>query len=237
MPVDSNLLAVLRQFASRMADRSEVTDVLYELCDHAVTVLDAAGAGVSVVNSSGELRFVTATNQAVVEIERVQAKHQQGPCVEAFHSGHTWVVTNAAELDQWPAYRDAATQLGFISVAGVCLALNGRSVGALNVYAAEERSWSEETLEAAQVLADIATSYVLRAGELAQAQQLNGQLQNALDSRVIIEQAKGMLASNHRVSVDEAFERLRNHSRQNNVPLRVVAQAVVSLELEIPRAS
>ena len=236
MPVDSNLLAVLRQFASRMADRFDVTDVLYELCDHAVMVLDATGAGVSVVDSSGELRFVTATSEAVIEMERVQADHQQGPCVDAFHSGHTRVVTNAAELDQWPSYRDAAMHLGLISVAGVPLALNGRSVGALNVYAAEERSWSDETLESAQVLADIATSYVLRAGELAQANELNGQLQSALDSRVIIEQAKGMLASDHRVSVDEAFEMLRNHSRQTNVPLRVVAQAVVSLELEIPRA-
>jgi transcriptional regulator with GAF, ATPase, and Fis domain len=237
MPVDSNLRAILRQFASRVADRLEVTDVLYELCDHAVTVLDATGAGVSVANSTGELRFVTATSEAVVEMERVQADHQQGPSVDAFRSGHTRVVTNAAELDQWPSYRDAATNLGLISVAGVPLALNDQSVGALNVYAAEERSWSAETLESVQVLADIATSYVLRAGELAEAHQLNGQLQNALHSRVIIEQAKGMLASEHCVSVDDAFEMLRNHSRQNNVPLRLVAQAVVRLELEIPRAS
>ncbi len=235
VPVDTNLLAVLRQFASRMAESFDVNDVLYELCDHAITVLGATGAGVSVVNSSGELRFVTATSQLVVEMERVQEDHQQGPCVEAFRSGHTRVVARAADLDEWPTYRDTAKQLGLISVAGVPLALNGQSVGALSVYAAEERNWSEEMLESAQVLADIATSYVLRAGELAQAHQLNEQLQGALDTRVIIEQAKGMLARDHDLSVDDAFELLRSHSRANNLPLREAARAVVSGELAISR--
>jgi GAF domain-containing protein len=236
MAVDPNLLIVLRQFARRMADRFEVDDVLYELCDHVVTVLGATGAGVAVVNAKGELRFVTATSQLVVEMERVQEEHQQGPCVEAFHSGQIRVVADAAQLEQWPTYRDTAKELGLTSVAGVPLALNGRSVGALNIYSAEPRDWSEDTLESASVLADIATSYVLRAGELAQAQELNAQLQHALDSRVIIEQAKGSLARDHEISVDDAFELLRGHSRQTNTPLREVARAVVNLDLEIPRS-
>lgn len=84
------------------------------------------------------------------------------------------------------------------------------------------------------VFADMATAYLLRASELFEARQLAGQLQAALDSRVVIEQAKGIIASEYGVSVDEAFEMLREHSRLTNVKLGEVCRAVVHMGLRIP---
>lgn len=106
-----------------------------------------------------------------------------------------------------------------------------RALGALNVYNADPRSWSPDDVRAAEVLAKIATSYVLHSSRLAASARLNEQLQKALNSRVVIEQAKGLLAGELRIGLDEAFDRLRQHARRNHVTMRNVAHAVVELDL------
>lgn len=170
----------------------------------------------------------------MIGIERAQERQQQGPCVEAFRSGEVQAVSRIDQLDNWPDYKETAAEFGFISVVGLPLAVAGRRVGSLNVYDTRERDWSDHDLRAARVLADMATTYILRAGELAEARELSDQLQHALQSRIVIEQAKGMLARDHDVSVDRAFELLRKMSRERSTPLRTVADAVVSLGLRLP---
>lgn len=186
------------------------------------------------MNEDDRLLFVTATSEAVIEIEHAQEDHQAGPCVEAFRSGEVVTVSKISDLDRWPEYRTSAAKTGFQYVAGFPLAIGDRRLGSLNVYDTRERVWSEHDLSAAHVLADMATTYILRAGELAEAKQLSEQLQNALESRIVIEQAKGMLARDHDVSVDQAFDPLRDLSRQRRTPLRTIADAVVSLGLRLP---
>lgn len=233
MDSESPLFDLLRQFASTMARHFEINDVLYELGDATVTILDATGAGVSVINDDGLLEFVTATGQRVVEIEHVQQSNQEGPCVEAFRSGEPVPVSDIRTLVQWPEYQATAARHGLRSVVGLPLALDDHRIGSLNVYDSEVRQWTDVELSSARVLADVATAYLVNAGELARARKVTGQLQVALDSRVVIEQAKGMLSRDHSVSVDDAFQLLRDYSRSHNVALRDVATAIVTSGLEI----
>lgn len=234
-PSSASLTRVLREFARTLVREFDLTDVLDELATHTVDILDATGVGVSVCVGDDRLRFVTATSALVVGIEEQQDEHQYGPCVEAFRSGEIVAVGNLGDLDRWPEYRAAAEQVGVSSVAGIPMVVDGLRLGALDVYDVSERAWSDDNLDAARVLADIATVYVVRAGELAEARELTGQLQHALDSRVVIEQAKGMVARDLDVDVDAAFTSLRRHARSNHRRLREVAAAVVDGTLRIPR--
>jgi len=228
------MLALLHRFAATMAETYEVSDVLYELGDSAVTILDADGAGVSVVGSSGRLEFVTATDQSLLELERVQEEFQAGPCVEAFRRGEPVIVRDIADVDEdWPEYKETAARTHFGAVVGMPLTAGARRVGSLNIYQRQAREWSDDDVHAVRSMADIATAYIVRAGELAQARVLAGQLEHALGSRVVIEQAKGVLSREHGISVDAAFDLLRSYSRGEQRSLREVAHDVVHGGLRI----
>ena len=228
------LFAVLRRFAATMARRFEINDVLHELAEHTTEVLGASGAGVSVEGDGGRLRFVSATSERITEVERVQDDLQQGACVAAFLSGEPVMASTPAEFDAWPVYRDTMTRVGLGSVVGLPLTVDGHRIGSLDVYDEAGRQWSESDLTSAHVLGDVACAYLLRAGELAEARQMSAQLQKALDSRIVIEQAKGMLSRDHKITVDEAFELLRDYSRSHNSNLRAVAERIVHQNLQIP---
>jgi GAF domain-containing protein len=212
----------------------EVNDVLYELCDHVVDILDAVGAGVSVV-VEGRLQFVTATSERVIGVERAQETHQDGPCTTAYVTGKVVAVPDIAEQSAWPEYRATAEAAGIVAVVGIPLTIDHHRVGSLDVYDTVRREWTDEELDAARVLADIATAYIVRAGELAQSRQLSEQLQTALDSRIIIEQAKGALARDLGTTVDDAFEVMRRHARRTGASIRWVADGIVNLGMEIPQ--
>lgn len=234
MADETVIFDLLQRFAANMIDKFEINDMLYELGDTVTVLLGASGSGVSVVTEGDRLSFVTSTSEAVVELERAQEARQAGPCVEAFRTGEVVSVSKISDLDRWPEYRAAADHAGFESVVGVPLVIGDRRLGSLNVYDTRPREWTERDLRAARVLADMATTYILRSGELAEAKKLSGQLQEALESRIVIEQAKGMLARDHDISVDQAFDMLRKLSRDRNSPLRTIADAVVTLGLRLP---
>ena len=229
MSSPSSLLQVLTRFARTLADGYDVAEVLYDLSDSVVSVLGAKGAGVSLASTDGKLVFVTATSDVITQVERVQQDSQEGPCHAAYKTNELVVVDDLSTHDEWPTLRDAALGSGLTSVIGVPLRVQARSIGSLNVYDTGSRVWSPDELAAATVLADIAASYVAHASELDRAQRRNEQLQTALDGRVLIEQAKGILAGERKISVDDALEILRSHARSNQAPLRAIAEAVVTL--------
>lgn len=212
--VDQHALqAALRDFAHTLVRRYEIGDVLYRLSDDVTTVLGIAGSGVSLLEE-GELTFVTATSDAIEQVERLQDQFLEGPCKDASVTAGVVVVDDLrSEVDRWPKFAPAAVDHGLPAVLGIPMHLEGTTIGALNVYDDRPRSWSSDEIAATQLLADMATAYIVMVGQLRTAEQLAGQLQHALDSRVVIEQAKGVLASNHDVDVSTAFERLRRHAR------------------------
>ena len=226
-------LRTLSTFARALPSGYDIEVVLNDLTESVSAMLAVPGAGVALAEA-GRLRLMTAAGAAFEELERIQEHTQRGPCRDAFDTG---VVVSCPDVrtagDQWPEYAEAADRLGVAAVAGVPMRLADQTIGALDVYDDVPREWSEEDLAAAGVLADVATSYLVNASTLRQQQQLNEQLTTALESRVVLEQAKGMTAKEGGVSVDEAYHRIRRHARNHNTSLRAVAEAVVDLGLRV----
>lgn len=227
------LTRVLRQFARTMAGSYDITRALYDLSDSVVEVLGATAAGVALLDGD-ELRFVTATSPQGAEAERAQERFQSGPCVDSIRQDQPVPVTDIADrTETWPDYAPAAEAIGFRGILGLPLVLDERRVGSLDIYQAEPREWTDDAIGAAQALADIGAAYILNATELDERQRTAEQLQTALDSRILIEQAKGVLAERHGEPMVDAFERLRRHARSNNRSVRDVAADVLAGDLKI----
>jgi GAF domain-containing protein len=228
-------LRTLSEFTRVLLTPYEIHTALDELADRVTAVLGLAGSGVSLAEDE-RLEFDTAVGPAVAELERVQERLQLGPCVTAFHTGKVVAVDDlSGRDDEWPEYCATAADLGITAVASMPLQLSGDHppVGALNLYADGPRSWTPEDLAAARVLADMATAYLVNASHHQQQVQLAEQLQRALDSRVVIEQAKGVLVARHRIDPGEAFERIRCQARSHNRTVLAVATEVVALRLDL----
>jgi len=224
-------MQTLSQFAATLVKDFSVSDVLHDLAERATAVVGADSAGVCLQHDS-HLRFATALDERCSRLERVQENEQAGPCVDALQAGKVVAVADlGAATTGWGAYGIAAREAGIAAIAGIPMRLDGQKIGTLNLYSNTPREWSEEDLDAARVLADIASSYVINSSKLAQQRRLSEQLREALDSRVVIEQAKGVLAAERRISMDDAFELLRRHARNYRTSLRSVAEAVVNLGL------
>ena len=227
-------LQTLSRFAMVLPARYDLEAALAELTESVTSVLGLSGAGVTMADDSGRLRFVTAVSQASGELERSQEEQQAGPCRDAFDTGEVVrVVDVRKESGRWPEFSATAASLSVAGVAGIPMRLADEIIGALNLYSPDPREWTDEDMAVAGVLADVATSYVVNASKLRQQEQLSEQLQQALESRVIIEQAKGITAQQNSVTVDEAYHLMRRHARNNNASLRLVAEAIVAVGLNV----
>lgn len=235
MPDSHVLLETLADFARNPTRRYSIIDVLHDLAERITDVLGLTGAGVSLIQD-GRIRFVTSPSEAIAALERVQEQHQAGPCADAATSGEVVTVADLTDSDRargWPGYVEHALQADIRSVAGIPMLADGEPIGAIDLYSTATREWTSEDVRAARILTDIATSYLVHASELEQQQRTSEQLQEALDSRIIIEQAKGMLAASQGISVDQAFKALRKHARDHNARIQDVAKAVVNLGLQV----
>jgi GAF domain-containing protein len=222
----------LSDFTRLLLTPYDVSTALAELADRVSEVLGLLGSGVSLARD-GRLEFDTVYGAGVAAIERVQQEVQAGPCVTAFQTGEVVVVTDI-EVDRlrWPEYTRAASAAGVTSVASIPLQLGDRAVGALNLYARGRRDWSSDDVAAAVVLADMATACLINASHHRQQVELTRQLQHALDSRVVIEQAKGILAGRRNISPEKAFTIIRAHARSRHATVSAVAEGVIHLGLE-----
>lgn len=152
--------------------------------------------------------------------------------MDAYRGGEPVLVANLGDYpDHWPGFARRAIALGVVAVAAIPMRLDDTRLGTLNLYTTSRRDWSDDDVTAARVLADVATSYLARASELDRSRRVAEQLQEALSSRVVIEQAKGMLAAERDISVDQAFQVIRSHARKRGASLRTVATAIVNLGL------
>jgi GAF domain-containing protein len=227
------LYDALREFARTIKNPFEIGDVLYRLNDTVSDILRAAGAGI-MLGMEGNLQFVTASDARVSQAERLQDELDDGPCHEAFKRGQRIEIADLAHDDRWPEFSSQVRGLGLHAIAALPMRAFGEVIGALNVYRDTPGEWSDEDLDAGELLSDIASGYILNAQRLQASQRLAEQLRIALDSRVIIEQAKGVLAAKLRTDPDSAFNLLRRHARGTNRKLHDVARDVVTSGLEIP---
>ena len=225
MDSTARLTESLVEFARTMTGRFDISDVLNDLSARVPTVLDIVGAGVSLVSGDG-VAFATANSELAATLERVQEDSHSGPCMDAIRTNEDILVANIGDqAHRWPEYVAAAQKLGIVAVAALPLR-NARQLGALDLYDTRVRHWTSEDVNTARVFADVATGYVLSASDLERERRTVEQLKLALDSRVVTEQAKGIIAHSEGISVDDAFLRLRKYARDHNVNLREVAHAV-----------
>jgi GAF domain-containing protein len=226
--VDQAALAhAFTRFAHTITNDYEIGDLLHQLSDQAVDVLDVTAAGLSLAHPAGRLCPLTATHDLAVHVEERQTQTRQGPGNDAYHTGKPVFVADLNTVEAWPAYTATALEAGCQAVAGLPMRTEGARIGALTLYCDHPRSWADD-VEVAQLLADMATGYVVNAAKPKRPQQLAEQLQQALHSRIVIEQAKGILAERQDIDVTAAFEVLRGYARSHNSRLHIAAQAVVA---------
>lgn len=233
MADQSALKRAFADYARTIAGPYEIGDVLYRLTDQMVEVLGIDGAGVSLDDGSGGLQFITATDERTAQAERDQVEAGEGPCHDAFLSADRVTSSDLGSEQRWARYAPKALEAGMRAAGGIPMMAGGRCIGAVNIYTRHPREWPADELEDAQLLADMATGYIINAGTLNEHRELATQLQHALDSRVVIEQAKGILAERHGLGTAAAFERLRRHARNNGRKVHDVARAIVDGTLQV----
>src|SRR3954453_16788870 len=233
VPNPDTLLDSLERFAVALTSGYGIGDVLHNLSEEMVEVLNLTGAGVTLVHD-GQQRFVTAGVEAIANLERVQETWQKGPCIDAVASAGPVVVPDLGAQDaseRWPDYTIAAKTAGMQAVAGIPMLADETAIGAVNLYDSQPRTWSAEDLRVATIFASIATSYLIHASVARQQRRTAEQLQQALNTRVIIEQAKGVLAAKRDTTVDDAFQTLRKYARDHNARIHDVSRGVVTGDL------
>jgi GAF domain-containing protein len=231
----SVFLRTLSRFAAILPARYDLQEALSELTESVTSVLGLCGSWVTMAND-GRVHFGTSVSEASVALDRdhTQLHPFPCPCRDAYSTGDVIRVTDIRhESARWPQFSASATRLSIAGVAAIPMRLADEVIGTLNLYSPEPREWSDEEMAVAGVMAAVATSYVVNVSKLRQQEQLSEQLQQALESRVVIEQAKGITAEQNAVTVDQAYQRIRRHARNNNASLRVVAEAIVAVGLQV----
>ncbi len=215
-----------------LIDEYDVIDLLDTLVNTCADILDVDAGGLLLVDSDGELQVLASTSEQADFVEVMQLNAGEGPCVQCFTSGLPVTVGDlATEGQQWPGFRDAALSQGFVAVHATPLRLRGDIIGAMNLFTAHPGVLNDDDIAVAQALADVATIGILQERTIHETQIVSAQLHRALESRVLIEQAKGVLAALGDVDMEQAFRLLRACARSKRISLRTVAKGVTDRSL------
>ena len=227
MPRESLFARTLVELADSLVAEFDVVELLTLLTDRCVDVLGVDAAGLMLVGPDGDLRVMASSSEAMRLLELFELQSREGPCLDCYMSGRAVVNQDLAQVNgRWPRFAREALAAGIRSVHALPMRLRGTVIGALNLFHFDAGEMREEDVEAAKALADVATIAILQHRATLEAQVLNQQLQHALNSRVVIEQAKGMIAERAGLNMELAFSALRNYARDHNLRLVDVAEAV-----------
>jgi GAF domain-containing protein len=220
--------------ADTLVDDYDMLDMLDKLVQHSVELLAVDAAGIVLADGHGRLRAVAASDEDARIMELLQLQSAEGPCLDCFRAAAPVSAPDLALLaDRWPDFVPAATlDVAFRSVHALPLRLRGQAIGALNLFHRAPGSLPDADLALAQALADVATIAILQERAIRHGEVVNEQLQTALTARVVVEQAKGVIAQRLGLGVDVAFDRLRRHCRHHNLRLAEVARAVVDRRID-----
>jgi transcriptional regulator with GAF, ATPase, and Fis domain len=238
MPREALLARTLVELADNLVDNFDVVELLTLLADRCVEVLDVDAAGLMLAAPEGDLRVVASSSEGMRLVELFELQAEEGPCPDCYRTGEPTLNHNLATTDvPWPRFGPVALGAGFKSVHALPMRLRGVTIGALNLFRADEGALDEADVVAAQALADVATIAILQHRAAIQAHIVVDQLNHALNSRILIEQAKGVLAERAALSMQDAFTWLRDHARSHNLLLLDVAQSVIdgTLAPDAPR--
>jgi transcriptional regulator with GAF, ATPase, and Fis domain len=226
---DERLIDTFVELADTLIDDFDVIDFLHLLVDRCVELFDVEAAGLLLADERGHLRVMASSNENVRVLELFQLQNDEGPCLDAFATG---LRVSSGDLDtettRWPRFAPAATEAGFAAVDALPMRLRNQVIGALNLFHVPSGALSDTALRSAQALVDVATIGLLQERAIRHQEIVTEQLQTALNSRVVLEQAKGLVAERLGVTMDIAFATLRAYARSNNQKLGDVARLVIS---------
>jgi len=212
----------------------DVIALLTDLTGRCVDLLDMTAAGLMLADQRGRLRVMASSSEQARMVELLEIQNDEGPCLECHRTGVAVLVEDIDRVrEQWPQFADRAISVGFRSAFALPLRLRNDAIGALNLFHRDPRRLSEETLRVGQGLADVATIALLQQQAMRRSAELTEQLQLALNSRIDIEQAKGVLAERYQLEMDRAFDVLRSHARSHSVRLSDLARMVVRGEVNV----
>jgi transcriptional regulator with GAF, ATPase, and Fis domain len=234
--LDARVIQTFVTLADTLVDEYDVIDFLSVLTERCVELLPADEAGILLADGDGRLHAVAASSERTHLVELFELQNAEGPCLDAFRTGEQVLVSDLAEQQQrWPMFTGRARDAGFSAVFSLPMRLRADVIGALNLLRNDNGSLTDADLLLARAMADVATIGLLHQRALSEWRSTAAELQHALTSRVLIEQAKGVLAARNDLSIDAAFEVLRSTARSRRQPLTELARAVVHdrLELEI----
>jgi transcriptional regulator with GAF, ATPase, and Fis domain len=227
--MDGQLLSeTFVELTDTMVAGFDVIDFLHVLTGRSVQLLDVSAAGLLLADPRGELVVVAASSEAARLLELFQLQNDQGPCLDCFRSGQPVAAADLTnQADRWPRFAAAARDAGFAAVQALPMRLREQVIGALNLFRAAPGSFDPAAVRIGQALAHVATISLLHERSMRRSDTLNEQLQTALNSRVMIEQAKGELAERLGTDMNQAFCLLRDFARARNLPLSGLARAFV----------
>jgi GAF domain-containing protein len=230
-------------FADTLVSDYDLVDYLDRLLESSTEALGAVAGGVMLANVERRregLRLLVSTDERARLMELFELQEQEGPCIDSYRLGEAVIEEDLRHTDRWPVFTPVALERGYRSVLALPLRLRGTIIGSLNVFREQTGATAPADLAIAKAFADMATIGIMQERAITDARALASQLQGALQSRIVIEQAKGILAERLQCDVGEAYDRIRWHSRNTNTTMRAAAASVVSGALKahqlVPRA-
>jgi transcriptional regulator with GAF, ATPase, and Fis domain len=221
--------AVFVEFADTLVEEFDLIEFLQMVTARASDLFGASAAGLLLADPQGTLQFMAASDERAELLELFQVQSHEGPCQDCFRDGVAVINSDLAHaVDRWPNFAPRATAAGFLSVHAFPMRLRREVIGALNLFGTDAGDMDPADARTVQALADVATIGLLQERAVRRGEVLTEQLQGALNSRIVIEQAKGALAQMHSCSVDQAFDLLRSYSRSQRLGLSEVARGVVT---------
>ncbi|MCV7227024.1 GAF and ANTAR domain-containing protein [Mycolicibacterium komossense] len=207
----------------------DVVELAQQLIDSSMTLLPIAAAGILLGDGAGELHVFASSSEQTRLLELLQVEADMGPCLQAYRTGQgVFVEDLSVDPQRWPAFSQRAAEYNFGSVSALPLRLRDERVGALNLFRTDTGALPPTDVAVGQALADVATIGILHQRILTRSELVNQQLQTALNTRVVIEQAKGVLSERGAVDMDTAFKLLRAHARRTQQRLADLSASVVA---------
>jgi GAF domain-containing protein len=235
---EAHINAAFVAAADTLTSDFDVVDLLHTLVEHCTQIVDTTAGGLLLIDGDGQLQLMTSTSEAADLVEVMQIAAADGPCIESFRTGTAVSVPDIEDTSaRWPAFWKAAIESGFHSAHATPLKLRGTVIGTMNLFGERRQALSDRDAAVAQALADVATIGILQERLVREGNILAEQLHAALDSRIVIEQAKGVVAATLSIDMDAAFSVLRNHARTNNLTIRGVAEDIIGRRLRVLRTS
>ena len=231
---EARLTAAFVTLADTLTTEYDVVDLLDLLVRECTDILDVEAGGLMLADSEGNLQLVASTSEQAELVEVMQLNAGAGPCLDCYATGAPVSVADIEHLsDRWPDFRTAALEQGFRAVYAAPMKLRGDVIGTMNLLSTTSGVLNDRDIAVAQALTDVATIGILQERMIRESGLVSEQLQRALDSRILIEQAKGVLSQTGQMTMDEAFSTMRGYARSNQLSLHTVAEGITNRTLDV----